>query len=234
MTSDHHASHHFLLIRQIHARPRLLISILFAVLMYLFFPSALAPLTTTTLQTTTRLLVTWNGGVCLYLLLAGIMIIQSSHEHIHPRAREQDEGKFFVLISVILATIACLAAIFVDLATVSALQGTLKYAHIFLAVMTVASSWSFIHLTFAFNYAHDFYISKNKGFDGGLQFPGTENPDYLDFLYFACIVGTSGQTADVAYSSQSMRRIGTVHCVLAYIFNTTVLALTINIAAGLL
>lgn len=234
MTFNHHAPHRFLLIRQMQARPRLLLSILFAALIYLFLPLALTPLMTTTLQTTTRLLIAWNSGVCLYLLLAGIMIIQSSHEHIHARAREQDEGKFFVLISVILATIACLAAIFVDLATVSALQGTLKYAHIFLAVMTVASSWFFIHLMFAFNYAHDFYISKNIGFDGGLQFPGTEKPDYLDFLYFACIVGTSGQTADVAFSSQPMRRIGTVHCVLAYVFNTTVLALTINIAAGLL
>ena len=162
------------------------------------------------------------------------MIIQSSHEHIHAHAHAQDEGKFVVLISVILATIACLAAIFIDLAAVSELHSTLKYAHILLAVMTIASSWFFIHLMFAFNYAHDFYISKNKGFDGGLQFPGTEHPDYFDFLYFSAIIGTSGQTADVSFSSQPMRRIGTVHCVLAYVFNTTVLALTINIASGLL
>jgi len=30
-----------------------------------------------------------------------------------------------------------------------------------------------------------------------------------------------------------MRRIGTVHCILAYVFNTTVLALVINLGAGL-
>ncbi|HSC76044.1 MAG TPA: DUF1345 domain-containing protein [Pseudomonadales bacterium] len=232
MTSDRHPHpalpHRFLLVRQVRARPRLLLSILFAAVIYCFLSTDLVS------QPTTRLLLTWNGGVCLYLLLAGIMIIKSSHEHIHSYALAQDEGKLVVLTSVILATIACLAAIFADLVTVSALHGKLKYAHIILAVMTVASSWCFIHLMFSFNYAHDFYINKNQGFDGGLQFPGTENPDYADFLYFACIIGTSGQTADVSFSSQSMRRIGMIHCVLAYAFNTTVLALTINIASGLL
>ncbi len=227
-TARHTRAHHQFLIRQLRAWPRLLACILFAVIVFFLLPSTLTP------QITTRLLVTWNSGVCLYLLLAGIMIVQSSHEHIHPRAREQEEGRLAVMVSIILATIACLAAIFIDLASVEALQGNVKYFHITLAVMTVATSWFFIHLMFAFNYAHDFYIQKNKGYDGGLQFPGTEKPDYADFLYFACIIGTSGQTADVSFSSQSMRRIGTAHCVLAYVFNTTVLALTINIAASLL
>ena len=72
------------------------------------------------------------------------------------------------------------------------------------------------------------------GHGGGLLFPGTDNPDYADFLYYAYIIGTSGQTADVSITSQPMRRISLMHCVLAYIFNTTVLALTINLAAGLL
>jgi len=69
---------------------------------------------------------------------------------------------------------------------------------------------------------------------GGLDFPGEASPGYADFLYFAFVIGTSGQTADVAIASRSMRRVGLVHCVLAFMFNTTVLALTINIAASLL
>jgi uncharacterized membrane protein len=73
-----------------------------------------------------------------------------------------------------------------------------------------------------------------RGNPGGLDFPGTHSPDYADFLYFSCIIGTSGQTADISFCSRSMRRTGLVHCVLAYFFNTTLLALTINIASGLL
>jgi uncharacterized membrane protein len=66
-----------------------------------------------------------------------------------------------------------------------------------------------------------------------LQFPGTADPTYGDFFYFAAVIGTSGQTADVAFTSSKLRRIGVLHCILAFFFNTTVLALTINIAAGL-
>ncbi|MES2049282.1 MAG: DUF1345 domain-containing protein [Pseudomonadota bacterium] len=72
-----------------------------------------------------------------------------------------------------------------------------------------------------------------SGVGRGLAFPGGHAPDYGDFLYFACVIGTSGQTADVSFTCRFMRRIGTVHCVLAFIFNTTLLALTINIASGL-
>ncbi|MBP7395112.1 MAG: DUF1345 domain-containing protein, partial [Zoogloea sp.] len=74
----------------------------------------------------------------------------------------------------------------------------------------------------------------SRGGNGGLQFPGETDPDYGDFLYFAAVIGTSGQTADVSFASRPMRRIGLLHCVLAYAFNTTLLALTINIASGLL
>jgi uncharacterized membrane protein len=86
---------------------------------------------------------------------------------------------------------------------------------------------------FALHYAHDFYMTDQHGTHGGLEFPGEPAPDYADFLYFACIIGTSAQTADVSFTSRKMRRNGIVHCVLAFFFNTTLLALTINIASGL-
>jgi uncharacterized membrane protein len=79
-----------------------------------------------------------------------------------------------------------------------------------------------------------FIAAACHGRTAGLQFPGDEDPDYGDFFYAAAIVGTSGQTADVSYVSKPMRRIGSLHCILAYFFNTTVLALLINIAASLL
>ena len=55
----------------------------------------------------------------------------------------------------------------------------------------------------------------------------------LAFFYFAFIIATSGQTADVSFTSTAMRRTGLLHCVLAYGFNAIVLALMINIASSL-
>jgi uncharacterized membrane protein len=106
--------------------------------------------------------------------------------------------------------------------------------HIALAGLTVLTSWVFTQFMFATHYAHEYYSAQARGFEPGLQFPGTEAPNYLDFVYFACVIGTSGQTADVSISSQIMRRISLIHCILAFFFNTTLIALTINIAASLI
>ena len=86
---------------------------------------------------------------------------------------------------------------------------------------------------FALHYAHDYYAAIGHRRPPGLRFPDEEHPNYGDFFYFAAIIGTSGQTADVAFSSKPMRRVGSVHCILAYLFNTVVLALLINIGASL-
>jgi len=114
------------------------------------------------------------------------------------------------------------------------MHGPLRAAHIALAGVTVLSSWAFIQVMFALHYAHDYYADACHGRTAGLQFPDPEPPDYGDFFYFSSVIGTSGQTADVSFVTKGMRRIGSVHCILAYLFNTTVLALLINIGAGLL
>jgi uncharacterized membrane protein len=70
--------------------------------------------------------------------------------------------------------------------------------------------------------------------DPGLSFPGTSQPDYLDFVYFASVIGTSAQTADVNFTNSTLRRIGMAHGMLAFFFNTILIALTINIGSGLI
>ncbi len=147
---------------------------------------------------------------------------------------QQDEGQLVILALVVVTTIASLAAIAGQLALARDMQGTIRSAHIALAGVTVLSSWAFIQMMFTLHYAHDYYAAAARGRPGGLQFPADEQPDYGDFFYFAVVIGTSGQTADVAFVSKAMRRIGTLHCILAYLFNTTVLALLINIGASLL
>ena len=77
-------------------------------------------------------------------------------------------------------------------------------------------------------------IAQAGGHSGGLDFPGEEQPHDADFHYFSAIIGSSAQTADVGLSSRTMRRVGLVHCVLAFFFNATLLALTINIVSGLI
>ncbi|MCX7058724.1 MAG: DUF1345 domain-containing protein [Proteobacteria bacterium] len=215
------------LFRQLRARPRLFVAAATAVAVGALLPSSIAA------HLVTRALIAWNAGAGLYVLLAAVMMSRSSHHHIHRRAQLQDEGALLILLLVVVASIASLAAIAGELAVVKDMHGALRIEHVALAGATVLTSWAFIQVMFALHYAHDYYAALGRRQTPALQFPGEEQPDYGDFFYFAAVIGTSGQTADVAFVSKPMRRVGSLHCILAYLFNTTVLALLINIGASL-
>ncbi|RZI86242.1 MAG: DUF1345 domain-containing protein [Rubrivivax sp.] len=216
-------------IRQIQVRPRLFIAVALACLMMALLPAGVVE------SLTARMLIGWNAGVWLYLVLVTVMMARSSREKMRLRAHQEDEGQIAILVLVIVAAVASLVAIVAELALVRDMSRVAKLAHIGLAAATILSSWAFTHMMFALHYAHDYYLAQSRGAaSGGLAFPGTESPDYGDFVYFAFVIGTSGQTADVAFTSSAMRRIGLIHCVLAFLFNTTLLALTINIAASVI
>ena len=214
-------------VRVLLSRPRLFFSVLVGMGVALLLPSTAFQLPVT------RVIVGWNVGAILYLLLALTMMFGSSHEQMRSRAVQEDEGKTAVLLLVVTAALMCIGAIVAELSVAKDLSGSSRYAHIALAALTIASSWAFTHTMFALHYAHDYYLAAMRGQHGGLDFPGGQAPDYGDFLYFSIVIGTSAQTADVGLSSRTMRRTGTLHCVLAFFFNTTLLALTINVASGL-
>jgi uncharacterized membrane protein len=213
--------------RMVRARPRLFIAVAGALGVAVLLPPWV------TSHAVTRTLIAWNAGTCLYILLAALMMGRSSTHQMRRRAQLQDDGATVILILVALSAIASLAAIAGELAVVRNVHGWLRGAHVALTGITVISSWGFIQIMFALHYAHDYYAAICRGAPAGLRFPEEEHPDYGDFFYFSSVVGTSGQTADVAFTSRHLRRVGTLHCILAYLFNTIVLALLINIGASL-
>ena len=215
------------LLRQVRSRPRLFIAAAVVVALAIFLPVDVAS------HSVTRWLIAWNAGSGLYVVLAAVMMIRSTPHRMRHRAQQQDEGQLTILVLVVVAAAASLAAIAGELAVVKDMHGFIKFAHVALAGVTVLSSWAFIQVMFTLHYAHDYYAAACHGRPAGLEFPKEESPEYGDFFYFAAVIGTSGQTADVSFVSKPMRRVGSLHCILAYLFNTTVLALLINIGASL-
>lgn len=221
------APRHPKLARIVLARPRLFAGIALGLATVLALPSTAAA------HLVTRGVIGWNAGALLYLALTLHMMFRSSHARMRERAVLHDDGRRLILAMVVVAAVSSLAAIVGELAMARGLQAGQRYLHIGLALATLLSSWAFTQVTFATHYAHDYYAARLRGEPGGLDFPAEAAPDYADFLYFACIIGTSGQTADVSFTSRAMRRTGLLHCVLAFFFNATLLALGINIASGL-
>ena len=215
------------LLNTVKTRPRLLTSIVVGAL-----SAALIP-TNWQWPTVTQWTVGWNIGALLYLGLALHMMFGSSHERMRKRAVREDDGRLMLLAMVVISAITCLAAIVAELVIAKTMHGNDRYGHIGLAALTIFSSWVFTQIMFALHYAHDYYLAESIQQTGGLQFPGDHAPDYGDFLYAACVIGTSGQPADVNFTSRTQRRVGLLHSVLSFFFNTVVVALTINIASGL-
>lgn len=217
-------------VRHLRHKPRLLIAIALGLAVLA------STLLLTHLRPVTDSLLAWNTGTLVYLALGIETMMNAGPDVIHRRAAMYDDGEVTILLLSILAAVLSVAAIVGELASVKTVSGYLRGVHIGLSVLTLLTSWAFIHTAFAFHYAHGYYFSERhcgaKG-ERCLIFPGTDTPDYLDFLYFSFIIGTSGQTADVSIAGRKTRRIATIHCVVAYVFNATVLALTINIAASL-
>ncbi|GAC1334031.1 MAG: DUF1345 domain-containing protein [Beijerinckiaceae bacterium] len=217
--------------RLIKARPRLFISVAVGVAAAFVLPADW--------RLATRLLIAWNAFALLYLALGGLMMRHGDNLSIRRRAQQTDDGRYAFLGLSIIAAIASVGAIVFELAGVKDLVGMSKAAHIALVVVTIVSSWFFVHLIFALHYAHEYFAEELRTPDptdvrGGLIFPRTKDPHYLDFLYFSYIIGVASQTADVATSSPAMRALALVHGIVSFFFNTTILALTINIAASLL
>ncbi len=177
-------------------------------------------------RTATKLLIGWDIGIALYLVLGVTMIARSGIEHIRSRAATQDEGAIALLLLPVGAAIASLVAIFAELA--SAKTSSSYGWHAALAVATIALSWTFIHALFALHYAHDYYGEGERA--NGLIFPSKEKPDYWDFIYFSFVVGMTFQVSDVQVSNRLIRRLVVTHGVLSFVFNTAILAVTVNLA----
>ncbi|OYX58976.1 MAG: hypothetical protein B7Y86_00670 [Brevundimonas subvibrioides] len=182
---------------------------------------------------TVRLAAGWDAGVALFLLLTFLKLARTqSVEAIRARAAELDEAGVAVLPLSLLAAAASVALVVSEAASAS--SGVDRSVEALLTLGTVAASWLFVHVLFGLHYAHRFYAPDEKGDRGGLLFPGETEPDYWDFLHFSLIIGVASQTADVQIADQGLRRLSTVHSVTAFVFNTVLVALAVNLAVSLI
>jgi len=187
------------------------------------------------LQAVTSSILGWDTLCLVFVGCTMSNMARRSPDHIRARAAEDDEGRAVILAVVLTAVVAAVVAIALELSLAKNARGLERALRVGLAFGTVAASWFLAHLIFALHYAHGYYgrSGDGKADAEGLRFPGEEEPDYWDFLHFAVIIGVAAQTADVAISAKPLRRLNTVHALFSFAFNTVIVALTINLLAGL-
>jgi uncharacterized membrane protein len=216
------------LIRSLMLRPRVYFGAAAAIaVLYLLPPGAPAMV---------RASLAWDAGGFTYLIFAFALMASCGPHEIKARAAIRDDSRLVILVLILAAIVSSFAAIagLIGEARAHALGGEDKLFLTALAAATIIVSWTVTQVAFALHYAHEYYLP-HRGSDAlaGLVFPGCEDPDYWDFLYFSTSIGATSQTSDTTIKSRALRRLVTLHCVAAFFFNASVLALGVNIAASL-
>ncbi|MPR02288.1 DUF1345 domain-containing protein [Pseudomonas sp. MAFF 212408] len=179
-----------------------------------------------------KILIGWNAGVWIYLLLMLWLTSRSQADDVKRIAEIEDENAGLVLFMVCIAAIASLATITVNLVGSKDLDSTARLLHYGFTGMTVIGSWLLTGVIFSVHYARLFYTW--EGDEPALRFADDlRNPNYWDFLYFSFTIGVAVQTADVGVATRSMRKVVLGQSLIGFLFNTAILGFSINIAAGL-
>lgn len=178
----------------------------------------------------------WAAGVALYLALAWWLAHTFDAGQTRERAQSLDQPNLLLLVVMLTAVLFSVVAIAMLLQQVKGLSGMARALHVLLALAALAMSWLMIHTVYAFHYAHYYYLMQKarKAGEHGLAFPGGAAPDYSDFIYYAYVIGMTSQVSDVQILWPELRRITLVHSVFSFAFNMLVLALSINVVAGVI
>jgi uncharacterized membrane protein len=214
------------------SRPKLYLAILAAVAT-LYLAPRVAP---QALSLSAQLVAAWIAGATIYLLLAAFLMSSCSSHTIRERAEGEDETRFVFMVLILLAIATSFAAVVALIGEAKVAQYPIKAVDITLAGVAILASWLVMQVLFTLHYAHDYYrvVDETGEIARGLDFPRDDRPDYWDFFYFTTSIGASSQTSDVSITSKSARRLVTVQAVMSFVYNTTVVALAINLASGLM
>ena len=210
------------------AHHRVMISLVAGVVTFLLvYPTVSLP---------SALLFAWMGFALFAIILMWITILSSHPREVQKIAKLQDSSRSMISAIVIIASVFSLLAVYFLLKSAKGHSQNVN-DHILLSITAVFISWWLVHTIFTFRYAHMYYdITHDDGTPrpgGGLDFPEDEHPDYMDFVYFAFVIGMTFQVSDIEISAKAIRRLAWLHGLISFIFNTTIVALGINVISGL-
>jgi uncharacterized membrane protein len=183
------------------------------------------------------ILITWVAVALSMIIMDWIIIFYAHPSEIRKIARLQDSSRALIFLLVIVASFVSLGAILFLLKSTKGGSDAQITEHILLGMASVIVSWWLVHTLFTMRYAH-LYYSPDKDAPSeklkGLEFPGDEkDPDYLDFVYFSFVVGMTFQVSDIDITSRQIRRLTLMHALIAFAFNTAIVALSINVVSSL-
>ncbi|MBI2721949.1 MAG: DUF1345 domain-containing protein [Bacteroidetes bacterium] len=187
------------------------------------------------IEPSNRLILGWDMFCISMILFSWILFFTTDSDDLCIVVEKQDDG-LKIIFAIVL--IAVSFSIFGTLALLLEKNETTinKILHTLISLSPVLLSWLLLHTMFTIRYAHLYHDHNSLGTGskvGGIDFPSDEAPDYIDFAYFSFVIGMTFQVSDVVVTSRAIRRFVLMHGIISFVFNTIIVALTINTLAGL-
>ena len=187
----------------------------------------------TKLNLLVMLTILWDVYALSFCTTSWLVFFTHTAKETKEHARVEDGSRIFVFFIILLSSTASLFTVLLLIIS----KDIQAIIYVPVAIIGMLLSWMMVHTTFTFHYAHLYYDEDETGNSatqaGGLNFPNETKPDYFDFVYFSFIIGMTFQVSDVEVISRRMRRLVLLHSLLSFGLNTFVVALTINLIAGL-
>lgn len=216
------------LFEKLHSAHKLLICVVIAVVVYFI-------INIQKLDGLTHIMIGWDTFSLGMIIMSWMTFSITNSRQIREQAKVQDSSRVLIFVTVLVSTFAGFLAVLLLIISKKEFKDT-EALHLVVAIGGMLFAWFLVHTIFTFRYAHIFYGDDEEDSNthaGGLKFPGDDKPDYIDFAYYSFVLGMTFQVSDVDITSKRLRRLSLLHSILSFIFNTVMIALTINIMAGL-
>jgi len=174
-------------------------------------------------------LVGWSAAATAFLVWVGWVVLPMDSNATAAHATREDDSRFAADLTLLAASVSSLVAVGLTLVKASQQAGTTKAVFTGTAVLAVVLAWAVVHTVFTLGYGRLFY-----GDGRGIAFGGNDEPSYRDFAYVAFTIGMTYQVSDTDITSAAVRAVILRHALLSYLFGTAIIAMLINVVAGLL
>jgi len=187
------------------------------------------------ISNSTRVMISWDAFAIAMITMSWLLFFKTTATQQHEIVKRQDDNISVIFAIVLSAVCVSLAgALLLILNTEESILD--RDLRTIFTIAAVTTSWILLHTIFTIRYAHLYhnYDNAQTGAEGGgIDFPNAEAPDYIDFAYFSFVIGMTFQVSDITISSKTVRRFVLMHSLISFVFNTIIVALTVNIIAGI-
>jgi uncharacterized membrane protein len=175
-------------------------------------------------------LIGWGVAATMFVVWVWASVARFTPDQTRELSTREDDGRVATTILLLSASVVSLVGVALALFKASKANTSDQAALTVAAVVTVALSWVVVHTVFTLRYARQYYTRP----EGGIDFKADdEDPDYQDFAYFAFTIGMTFQVSDTDVQGRKIRRTVLKHSLLSYLFGAVILAVVINVIAGI-